>query len=116
MADTTQFTIKQGEGKWLNWSLYDKNNNPMPCDTATFKFAVKLKATDAAYLIEYPDENFDKTDAANGNVKVKLLPTDTAGLAGGKTHVCELKIDFGNSLIDKSITINLKVEQAVTHD
>ena len=115
MADTTQFTVKQGEGKWLNWSLYDKNNNPMPCDTATFTFAVKLKATDTEYLIQYADANFDKTDAANGNVKVKLLPTDTAALVA-KTHVCELKIDFGSQLVDKSITINLKVEQAVTHN
>jgi hypothetical protein len=115
LADTTQFTIKQGEGKWLNWSLYDKNNNPMPCDSATFKFAVKLKAADTAYLVEYVDDNFDKADAANGNVKVKLLPADTASLAA-KTHVCELKIDFGNQLIDKSITINMKVEAAVTHD
>jgi len=115
MADTTQFTIKQGEGKWLNWTLLDKNSNPVPCDSATFTFVVKLKATDVAYLIEYDDSKFDKTDAANGIVKVKLLPADTAALIA-KTHACELKIDFGNSLVDKSITINMNVQQAVSHD
>jgi|GEM_PF-3169013 len=114
VVSVPDFNIKQGEGKWLKFNITDAFTG-LPregLETATFRFGVKLRYSDAANLIDYDDTAFDKTGIESGIVRVKLLPADTRGLVA-RTHLGELMIDFGNNVIDKSETINIVVEPSV---
>lgn len=109
-----EITIKQGEGKWLKFTIIDPETKAPPTglSSAEFAFAVKAKLTDTAYAFYYEDTDFDKTQIASGIVKVKLLPADNVGLAP-RQYVGELQIDFGSNEIDKSRTIIINIEAAV---
>lgn len=110
----SEITIKQGEGKWLRFRIIDTETGlpPTGIADAEFAFAIKAKVTDTAYIVYYDDTAFNKTDIADGIVKVQLLPADTIGLSA-KQHLGELKTDFGGEDVDKSTTIIINVEAAV---
>lgn len=110
----TEVEIKQGEGRWLRFTL--TGTFPSSLADATMEFGAKLRQTDTTYALNYLDADIDKTLAASGIIRVQLLPADTALLAGGKKYFCELEVDFGTDNLYKTPTFLLAVEQAIVKD
>ena len=87
----SSITIKQGESKTVAF-LIKRNGvaldlsglSPAP----TFKWAVKKEREDATYLIEKSDSDFDKSDWANGYVKINVLASDTQNMGVGADCHC----------------------------
>jgi hypothetical protein len=105
--------IKQGEGKTVNFSI---TKDGSPVQTATLSFEVKEKASDTSPAISKVDNDFDKSDASNGNYTLTFEVDDTKGLKA-KTYVSELKtIITAGSDVDKSYDIPFVVERAVIAD
>lgn len=113
MSDLTN--IKQGEQKNLILTVKDAQGQLVDLSTATLFLGFKAKKTDTSYAIEKSDLAFVKTNAASGEVAVKLTSTDTA--TAGKL-IGELKVTFdpgeSTETIEKSVDFYLYIEQAVT--
>ena len=100
-------SVKQKEAKTILFTI----SGAFSLSGTTFKFAVKKNKSDAAYIIEKDDADFDKTEIASRIVKVKVSDTDLNQTAGMYTG--ELRITFASDNIDKSADINFAIEGAV---
>jgi hypothetical protein len=101
--------MKQGEAKTVNFHI---TRAGIDIADATLTFQVKEKA-DGAVIIEKIDDDFDKTDKANGNYTINFEVDDTKGLKA-KTYVSELKtVITADTDVDKSYDIPFVVERAV---
>jgi hypothetical protein len=105
-SKTIAFLIKRN-GVALDMSALD----PAP----SFKWGVKRQREDSDYILEKEDIDFDKTDVADGYVKINVSAIETAGINTG-TYMSELKCVFSASDIDKSANIPFTLEKSVIHD
>jgi hypothetical protein len=105
--------IKQGEAKTVNFYITKAGS---PVQSAILSYEVKEKAPDTSPAISKTDDDFDKTDASNGNYTLNFTVDDTKGLKA-KTYVSELKtVITAGSDVDKSYDIPFVVERAVIAD
>jgi hypothetical protein len=109
-----QITLKQGEAKKVRFAI-TKSGTAINVSNATFSFEVKANASDAVPVITKDDDDFDKTDGANGNVVLSFAVDDTKSLKA-KTYVAELKTVVDVDDIDKSTDIPFVLERAVIID
>lgn len=105
MADS--ISVKQKEAKTISFTI----SGTFFLSGTTFKFAVKKSKSDAAYVIEKDDADFDKTEIASRIVKVKVSAADLNQTAGQYTG--ELRITFASDNIDKSGDIDFEIIGAV---
>ena len=107
--------IKQGEGKFLRFSV-TRNGTAVNLSSATLRFVLKAKYSDAEYLIEKADSDFDRSNEDGGFVRVNLSPSETSRL-NPRNYLGELEIVFvSDSDVDKSVTIPVTLLPSVTHD
>jgi len=92
-------SFKQGEAKTLTFTVTE-DGVAVDLSTATLAFGVKKRKRDDSYIFSKADEDFDKTQAANGIVSIDLSITDTD--QDPWSYVGELKVTFADSSIDKS--------------
>ncbi|MDI6852052.1 MAG: BppU family phage baseplate upper protein [Deltaproteobacteria bacterium] len=104
-------SFKQGEAKTLTLTVKD-NGAGVDLSAATIFLGVKKKKTDASFIIEKQDADFDKSQAAAGVISVFLSDADLSVDPGH--YIGELKATFPDSTIDKSADLSFRVEQAVT--
>jgi len=105
--------LKQGEGKSVNFHI---TKGGVDVSNATFTFEVKEKADDTTPVLSKADNDFDKSDAANGNYVLNFSANDTKSLKA-KTYVSELMtVITAGSDVDKSYDIPFVVERAVIAD
>lgn len=111
------YTIKNGEGKWFEFTI-KKNGVAQDVSAYTFKFGIKKYLIDTTYKVEKNDGSFDKSQSANGIVKVNLPASENTEvlLPPGK-YFFELKITVtADTDVDKSVTSTLLIEKALIHD
>lgn len=112
---SSSIAIKQGEGKWIRFNV-TLDGVAVNLSAATLRFVLKSKYSDTTYLIEKEDADFDKASAASGIVRINLTATETAALAA-RNYLGELEAVFvAESDLDKSATITVTIQPAVTHD
>jgi len=88
--------------------LIIKNKNPsQPLSLTDCVFA--LKAVNNRASFDKEDSDFDKTEIANGIVKITL---DTSSAQIGK-YACQLQINFPNSEIDKSDIFYINIKEGL---
>jgi len=109
MADVS---FKQGEAKTLTITVTDENDAVVDLSSATLFLGVKKRKADADYIFSKDDEDFDKSQVADGIVAVDLSAEDTA--QDPWSYVGELKVTFADSSVDKSADLIISIEQAIT--
>jgi hypothetical protein len=103
-------SLKRGEQKTLTFTVRDSSRTLIDMTGATFDF--EIESSPGTPLVTKSDVDFDKTDVATGIVKVTLSSTDTD--QSERTYDAELKITFAGGDIDKSETIAVTIERAIT--
>lgn len=103
-------TFKQKEAKPLTLTVRE-DGNPVNLTGAGLFLGVKRNKSDAEYVFFKEDEDFNKTDAANGVVSVLLSTSDLDQIAG--PYVGELKVSYLDGTIDKSADLQIIINQAV---
>lgn len=104
-------TLKQGEGKTLQFTADDDNGNAVDISTATMTFTVKKSKSSSTIIIQKDHADFDMTDAAIGIAKVPLSETDTD--IAPYTYTGELKIFFNVNSVEKSKDIVFIIEKSI---
>ena len=109
MAD---IELKRKESKTVTITITDQNGDPVAVDSAilTLCFVEEGKLADST-VISKADDDFNKTQAANGIVSFNLSSADTDRVGNFDG---ELKIYFASDDIDKSRIITLSIGQAIT--
>lgn len=108
MAD---ITIKRKEAKAVTFTVKDNAGAVIDVsDPTAIEFIVKDKVGGST-IISKANSDFDKTNAANGEVTVPFTAVDTATVG---TYIGELKITFSADSIDKSDFINLIIKDSIT--
>jgi hypothetical protein len=79
---------------------------------ATLLLGVKKDKSEAACIFSKADEQFDKSQAANGIVSVNLSAADTGQPEA--TYIGELKCSWTGPVIKKSEDFFLQIKRAVT--
>jgi hypothetical protein len=110
MSDKISFKV--GEAKTLILTV-KANGSVLDLTDADLLFAVKKRKTDTKYLIRKDTADFDKTNAESGIVSAFIDDADLSLSVG--MYVAELKIDFPDGTIDKSIDLAFDIQAAVTH-
>jgi len=110
---TTKITVKQGEAKNIKFTITVDGETPDLTDTIA-TFGVKATKDDTEYTLFKEDEDFDRSEEADGILRLNLDADDLTLTAG--TYFAELKIWFSETSIDKSEDIKLKVVQAVIEE
>jgi hypothetical protein len=109
-----QVSIKNGEGKWLKFTV---TNGGVVVDvsTYTFRLGIKKNINDTTYKISKATTDFNFTQATLGIVKVNIATTETTvALIPPGDYVGELEMT-ATALTDvsKSVTFDFIVEKAV---
>jgi hypothetical protein len=73
---------------------------------------VKKDKSDAAYTLSKADQEFNKSQAADGIIAVNLTATDTNQPEA--TYIGELRFSWSGTVIKKSEDFFLKIQRAVT--
>lgn len=108
---TKVLTFKQKEAKTLTLTVKE-DGTPVNLTGVELFLAVKRNKGDAEYAFSKEDDDFDKTNAANGVVSVLVSTTDLDQIAG--PYVGELKVSYLDGTIDKSADLQIIINQAVT--
>lgn len=109
-----ELDIKQGEGRWLRFTL--TGTFPSALADATIEFGAKLRESDEDYALNYGDEEVDKSLASSGIVRVHILPADSLLLTANRKYYAELEVDFGNNNVYKTPTFILDVKYGVVKE
>jgi hypothetical protein len=106
--------MKKGEQKTVRFRIKDADGNVIDCTNADYLFGVKESIDDTSYIIEKDSDNsgdFVTTDEANGIVTIEI-DSDDSNRVG--RFLGELKVTFSGGEIDKSGTVDVLFEKAVT--
>jgi hypothetical protein len=107
-----KMVIKQGEAKTVTFTVRDSLGTGVDLSGATLLLGVKKDKSEAEYTITKTDQEFDKSQAANGIVSVNLSAEDTDQPEA--TYIGELKCTWAGPVIKKSEDFFLQVKGAVT--
>jgi hypothetical protein len=107
-------SIKNGEGKWLKFTITD-GGVAVNVTTYTFRLGIKKNINDTTYKISKANTDFNLTQAASGIVKVNITTTEnTAALLPPGDYVGELEMTAtATTDVSKSETFDILVEKAV---
>lgn len=103
--------FKQGEAKHLTLSV-KMNGSAVDLAGADLFLGVKKTKIDTDFVLSKADGDFDKSQAGDGIVSVFFSKVDLEREAG--LYVAELKVEFPDGTIDKSLDLALVIEPAVT--
>ncbi len=106
-----ELVIKQKESKPVRL-IVTKGGERADLTDVTLLFQIKRRKGDATALVTKEDDDFNKTDAANGLVWFVLSQADT-NLAPGSGYIGELQCTYLDGTVDKSEDIRVIVQQAV---
>lgn len=103
--------IKQGEAKPVRL-LVTRGSERVNLTDVELLFQIKRRKGDTTALVTKVNEDFNKTDAANGIVWFYLTQEETT-IAPGTGYVGELQCTYPDGSVDKSEDIRVIVQQAV---
>lgn len=107
----SDIVIKRKEAKAVTFTIKDNAGAVIDVsDPTTVEFMAKDKVGGTT-VISKANSDFDKTNAANGEVTIPFTAADTATVG---TYIGELKITFSANSIDKSDFINLIIKDSIT--
>ena len=109
---TNKLVIKQGEAKTVTFTVKDSQGIGVDLSGATLLLGVKKDRSEGDYTFAKADQEFDKSQAANGIVSVNLSAEDTDQPEA--TYIGELKCAWAGPVIKKSEDFFLQVKRAVT--
>jgi hypothetical protein len=109
MANKVSF--KQGEAKHLTLSV-QADGGPVNLGGADLLLGVKKTKGDSDFVLAKVDGDFEKSQAGDGIVSLFFSSAELNREAG--LYVAELKIQFPDGTIDKSLDLALVIEPAVT--
>lgn len=107
-----KLVIKQGEAKIISFTVNDAQGAGVDLSGAALLLGIKKDKSDSDYTFSKADQDFDKSQAANGIVAVNLAAADTNQPEA--TYVGELRCAWGDSMIKKSEDFFLQIKGAVT--
>jgi hypothetical protein len=107
-----KLTIKQGEAKTVTFTVKDSLGIGVDLSGATLLLGVKKDKSEEEYTFSKDDQEFDKSQAANGIVSVNLSDEDTNQPEA--TYIGELRFAWTGPVIKKSEDFFLQVKRAVT--
>jgi hypothetical protein len=107
-----KMVVKQGEAKTITFTVKDTQGTGVDLSGATLLLGVKKDKADTAYTFAKADQEFNKSQAANGIVSVNLSAADTNQPEA--TYIGELKFAWTGPVIKKSEDFFLQVKRAVT--
>lgn len=115
MADKQILEIKQGEGKWIKFTI-TRAGVGLDVSSGTFKFGVKQKLRDTAYVHSVDDVDFDKSLSVSGIVRANVPASKTAVMNVGD-YDAELKVELvADTDVDKSQRFTIRIKPAVITD
>ncbi len=104
-------SFKRGEAKHLALQV-KADGSAVDLSGAALFLGVKKSKADSDFSLFKADSDFDKSRASEGIVSVFLSSADLDRETG--LYVAELKIQFPDGTIDKSLDLALVIEGAVT--
>lgn len=107
----SKVSFKRGEAKRLTLKV-QANGAPVDLSGAELLLGVKKTKADSEFVLSKADGDFNKAQAGDGIVSVFLSSSDLDREAG--LYVGELKVDFPDGTVDKSLDLALVIEPAVT--
>ena len=107
-----KLVIKQGEAKNVTFTVKDALGTGVDLSGAVLLLGVKKDKSEAEYTFAKDDQEFDKSQAANGIVSVNLSAEDTDQPEA--TYIVELRCAWTGPVIKKSEDFFLQVKRAVT--
>jgi hypothetical protein len=109
MANKVSF--KQGEAKHLTLSV-QTDGRAVDLAGADLFLGVKKTKGDGDFVLAKGDGEFDKSQAGDGIVSLFFSSAELNREAG--LYVAELKVQFPDGTVDKSLDLPLVIEAAVT--
>ena len=107
-----KMVIKQGEAKTITFTVKDALGSGVDLSGAALLLGVKKDKSDTEYTFAKDDQDFDKSQAAEGVVSVNLSADDTDQPEA--TYIGELRLSWTGPVIKKSEDFFLQVKRAVT--
>jgi ribosomal protein S11 len=107
-----KLVIKQGEAKTISFTVKDAQGAGVDLSGAVLLLGVKKDKSDSDYTFSKADQEFDKSQAANGIVAVNLTASDTNQPEA--TYIGELRCAWAGPVIKKSEDFFFQVKRAVT--
>ena len=107
----SKVSFKRGEAKHLTLTV-QANGAAVNLTGADLLLGVKKTKADSEFVLSKADQDFNKTQAGVGIVSVFLSSSDLDREAG--LYVAELKVEFPDGTVDKSLDLALVIEPAVT--
>jgi ribosomal protein S11 len=107
-----KMVIKQGEAKTITFTVKDALGVGVDLSQAALLMGVKKYKSETDYTFSKADQEFDKSQAANGIVAVNLSASDTSQPEA--TYIGELKCAWAGPVIKKSEDFFLQIKGAVT--
>jgi hypothetical protein len=107
-----KIVIKQGEAKTVTFTVKDALGSGVDLSGAALLLGVKKDKSDANYIFSKADQEFDRSQAANGIVSVNLTAADTNQPEA--TYIGELRCAWDGPVIKKSEDFFLQINRAVT--
>ena len=109
---SNKLTIKSGEAKTITFTVKDTLGTGVDLSGAALLLGVKKDKSEEEYTFSKTDQEFDKSQAANGIVSVNLSAADTNQPEA--TYIGELRCAWDGPVIKKSEDFFLQVKRAVT--
>jgi hypothetical protein len=109
---SNKLVIKQGEAKTITFTVKDALGTGVDLSGATLLLGVKKDKSDSDYIFSKADQDFDKSQAANGIVAVNLAAADTNQPEA--TYIGELRCAWSGPVIKKSEDFFFQIKKAVT--
>jgi hypothetical protein len=109
---SNKITLKQGEAKTVTFTVKDAQGTGVDLSGSVLLLGVKKDKSEAEYTFAKDDQEFDKSQAANGIVSVNLSAEDTDQPEA--TYIGELRCAWAGTVIKKSEDFFLQVKRAVT--
>ncbi len=109
---SNKLVVKQGEAKTITFTVKNPLGTGVDLAGAALLLGVKKDKSEADYTFAKADEEFDKSQAANGLVSVNLSAADTDRPEA--TYIGELKCTWAGPVIKKSEDFFLQIKRAVT--
>jgi ribosomal protein S11 len=109
---SNKLVVKQGEAKTITFTVKDALGTGVDLSGAVLVLGVKKDKSEADYTFSKADEDFDKSQAANGIVAVNLTATDTNQPEAA--YIGELRCAWPGPVIKKSEDFFLQIKKAVT--
>lgn len=112
-----RLVFKSGEADTVTFFYHEGDDEQTPIDitSAELNFQVKKRKTGEAVLQKI-DDDFDKSEGADGKASVVLQKDDTKDIDAGR-YVAEIRAIFdADDSIDKSVDIDFLVVAPVHRD